>query len=461
MVRDRLIRDRRPALAFLAAAALANLIAIGAGLAAGLSYLTGTYPTVAAAFRQHRAVHVLFAIAWIYLAGVAALYHAMSAHPPPGFRRRARWHLGLWALAGVGSLVSLSQGQFSGRPYLEAPAVWSLAVLAGWLPLARSFQEWLRARREPLGVRHYMWGMSLALFVAAFAEAHFHLIPALSARPVRDIGVQWKSYGTLVGTFNLLVYAGVSYVGTLRASGPETATGIALFLVGALNTFTNYGHHTFHVAQSAWVQWAGFLVSCTEIAIVAALLGELLGARPQAIDATARWLRWGRFWSFVMVTLAILLSIPPLNTLAHGTYLVMAHAMGSMIGIDTVLLLACTAELLKGHIGAGALESRWTSGLVNGGLALILVALIARGSADAVLRALGPLSPAPPDALRLWQPAFVCGGAAVAVGLALVDLAVLSRVRRIFWPPMVRTLHRVESHVHEAPSRESRCSTSR
>lgn len=425
----------RPTIAFLVAAAAANLVAIAAGLGAGMAYLSAGESSMAGAFRQHRAVHLQFGIAWIYLAGVAIAYHAMSSRALPGLGRRARWHLALWCVAGIASLSSLVRGQFSGRLYLEAPGWWSIAVLAGWLLMARSFWLWCRARGDPLEVHHYMWGMSLCLFITAFAEAHLHALPEFSNRPVRDISVQWKSYGTLVGTFNLLVYAGVSYVGALRAADTgrrPSNLAFALFLVGALNTFTNYGHHTFHVPQSLWIPWAGFLVSITEIVIVFALLGELLGSSPDGNDLTARLLRWGRFWSAVMVVQAILLSIPPINTLAHGTHLVMVHAMGSMIGIDTILLLACVAEL-RARSGLAptrrsAIVVRFAVRLVNLGLGAVMVALVSRGTADATLRALGPLSPAPPDALRHWSTVFLCGGASIAAGMIALDLEMLARL---------------------------------
>jgi nitric oxide reductase subunit B len=423
----------RAVMAFMACAALANLIAVLAGAAGALSYLSDGQWQITAAFRQHRSVHVVFATAWIYLAGVAVLHAALGSSDVTAGPRRA--HLALWALAGAGCFAALCAGRFSGREYLEAHWSLSLPVLAGWAMLATAFGRATGFALRDRPVHHYMWAMSLGLFVVAFGEAHLWLIPGVGERPLRDLATQWKSYGTLVGTFNLLVYAATSYVSCLRAGSDapaRTRTAFALFFVGALNTFTNYGHHTFHVAQSRWVQWAGFVVSATELVIVGALLSQLLRRPEQGApgDPVARLLRWGRFWSLVMVAQAIVLSIPPVNTLVHGTHLVMAHAMGSMIGIDSMLLLAALLELRRRWGLAGGPAARrvvaWSTGLVNAGLAGLVVVLSARGTVDAVLRALGPLSPAPPDVMRHWPAAFVACGLMVGCGLLLFDLEALA-----------------------------------
>ena len=47
-----------------------------------------------------------------------------------------------------------------------------------------------------------------------------------------------------------------------------------------------------------------------------------------------------------MLFSSILLSVPPLNALVHGTYAVTGHAMGTMIGIDTFVLLGALTAIL-------------------------------------------------------------------------------------------------------------------
>jgi len=58
-----------------------------------------------------------------------------------------------------------------------------------------------------------------------------------------------------------------------------------------------------------------------------------------------RFMDLARQWTLVLLVLAIAISIPPLNSLVHGTHVIMAHAMGSEIGIDSFILFALIAFL--------------------------------------------------------------------------------------------------------------------
>ena len=50
-----------------------------------------------------------------------------------------------------------------------------------------------------------MWGTGVVFFLLTFTEANLWLIPAIRNDPVRDITVQWKAYGALFGSWNMLV----------------------------------------------------------------------------------------------------------------------------------------------------------------------------------------------------------------------------------------------------------------
>jgi nitric oxide reductase subunit B len=45
-------------------------------------------------------------------------------------------------------------------------------------------------------------------------------------------------------------------------------------------------------------------------------------------------------WIFMNLSLALLMSVPAINIYTHGTHITVAHAMGTTIGINTVILLA-------------------------------------------------------------------------------------------------------------------------
>jgi hypothetical protein len=58
--------------------------------------------------------------------------------------------------------------------------------------------------------------------------------------------------------------------------------------------------------------------------------------------AAAKW------WTVAILLTSVLISVPPLNAVIHGTYVVTGHAMGATIGIDTMILLGALFFFLGG-----------------------------------------------------------------------------------------------------------------
>lgn len=52
-----------------------------------------------------------------------------------------------------------------------------------------------------------MWGTGIVFFFITYAESHLYPIPYFRENMVREIMVQWKSYGSLTGSWNMLVYS--------------------------------------------------------------------------------------------------------------------------------------------------------------------------------------------------------------------------------------------------------------
>ena len=204
----------------------------------------------------------------------------------------------------------------------------------------------------------YMWAVGILYFLWTFAEGHAWLLPAVKRNPVADLQIQWKSCGTLVASFNQMVYGTLIYLG-VKQSGDErigqSGTGFALFGIGLLNSFTNYAHHTYHLPQSHVIKWVAFGASMLEIILlvgvireVAAALSKRRPAHDRGPGVVERFVGLSKRWNSFLLALAIAISVPPWNALIHGTHVVMAHAMGSEIAIDTYILLGFFAFALAG-----------------------------------------------------------------------------------------------------------------
>lgn len=397
---------RRISFGFLWMAAALLLLGLCFGLLVALYYTPLAPQLNGLGLRLHllRPLHTGATIGWIYLVGMAMVYRWLFDQLSDrqaageqgidslasGVARRAQWQRWLWAGSAMAAAVAYASGYTTGREYMEYPPLLSLPILAGWLLFAVNFSAVTRFRLGRLPVYAWMWGTSAFLFVWPFIEAHAWLLDWLANRPVRDMAIQWKAAGSLVGSFNLLVYGSVVWMGT-RLSGDDryarSNMAFALLLVGVLNSFTNYGHHTYHLPQGEAMKWVSYAVSMTEALILMKVVWDCSGlgrkwtSRRQFPVVTALLIATTA-WTALQIAVALVMSVPSLNSFVHGTLAIAAHSMGSLIGIDTMAMLAVGLWLVRESHGEDprltrhGLTAVW---LLNGGLLLMWLGLMAVG----------------------------------------------------------------------------------
>ena len=348
-------------------------------------------------FRILSPLHTFCAITFIFTGGLAVVFsflfsvlkrQRVDEKLKISILNRCWVQLVLWISAGILTGFCLSQGNFTGREYIAFTPEVSFLILAGWLLYAYSFLQIMgfRIKKQPVFV--WMWFTGLFLFVFTFAEAHLYLLDYFFNRPIRDIAIQWKSYGALIGSMNLVVYGSLIYISgkiSNDSSYAHSKLAFSLFFLGTLNSFTNFAHHTYHLPQSNLVQSISFVVSMLEIIILLKVLLDLLAIpglmkHSKKHQVTTLLLCSVTFWTFLQLILSLLISIPPLNALIHGTFVILAHSMGTMIGIDTLAILAGISYLSSKHINSEAskitLVSIW---LLNLGLLVLWVTFLWQG----------------------------------------------------------------------------------
>ncbi len=356
-----------------------------------------------------RPIHTSFASLWIFGGSIAVVYHWLGTHHG-GLRRgdiaRFRFHTVCWLLAGAGALITLPLGITSGREYLGFHPVFSLLLLVGWFAFAWNVLARLRHGFWAQPIYIWFWSVGTLFFIYTFVEGHAYLLPSVFANPVRDLQIQWKSCGTLVGAFNFLMYGSLVYVGE-RLSGDkrysQSATAFWLFGVGCLNSFTNYAHHTYHLPQAHTIKWIAFIVSMLEAVILMKVMFDLwrLVRRAQrpAFCGRASWLTAAKWWTGAMLAVSIVISVPALNSLIHGTQVIMGHAMGTTVGIDTLVLLGAACYLVHDLHGAAVLPridsplSRQSLRWISGALAILVGWLTVAGTVHGTYRYLGQATP--------------------------------------------------------------------
>ncbi|HJM58739.1 MAG: hypothetical protein CMJ98_01405 [Planctomycetes bacterium] len=431
--------SQRMVLTVITCALTCLLLSIGLGALGALYYIPKVgerMADVGLSLIQLRPLHTTFASAWIYMGCVACVYAYLGdqfGEPSKGERLRFRLHMILWGVAGLASLITLLAGISSGREYLGFHPLISIPILVGWVLFGFTFMRRVASGFWGRPVYVYMWSVGVFFFVYTFLEGHAHLLPWVEARPVVDLQVQWKSCGTLVASFNQMVYGALTYFGEKKSDDKrigQSSTGFWLFGIGLLNSFTNFAHHTYHLPQSPLIKWIAFTVSMLEIILLLKLLQEITAAlraqarrRNRPLDLASRMVGLAKRWNCFLLTLALLISVPQLNALIHGTHVVMAHAMGSELALDSYILLGVFAWILgeifyKRETLWGFIDSRAqhrTVSYLNFSLASLVALLVIAGLGVSFTRMYG--QPAP-TWLESFPYLFVTFGGLVAIHLA-------------------------------------------
>ncbi|WP_165871593.1 cbb3-type cytochrome c oxidase subunit I [Flaviaesturariibacter flavus] len=382
----------RVALAFLGLALSYLLLGLLFGTLGSMQYVLPQFLREALSFQKTRPLHVYLVTSWIYTAAQGGLYF----YVPRVAGRPLRWPDGGWihfvsqlttSLLIVGCFFA---GRFGGREYLEFPPALGGLIALSWVPLAINFFATLRPRYRNAPVYYFSWTAGILFFFITLSESYLWLFDHFFGNPVRDVTVQWKALGSMVGSWNMLIYGCSMYVMTQLKGDDAVArsrTAFFFFFLGFTNLLFNWGHHTYIVPAASWVRNVSYIISMTELLLFAQLLFQfrrtLSHARKKFHQLTYRLLCLADIWVLLNLGLAIALSVPAINRYTHGTHITVAHAMGATIGINTMLELASISYILKrvrpAALARHARTIRRGVLLTNGALLLFWIALLGTG----------------------------------------------------------------------------------
>jgi len=348
-------KDFIPHLFFgLALICLAGTLLIGS--VAGIQYVYPSFLRESLAFYKIRPLHVTFAVSWIVLAIFGGIYYYLPriCNSTLHSRGLSRIHLYLFIATGAAIVVSVSLGIFGGREYMAFSPILSIPVLLGWALFGFNYFKTLYKKLEKWPVYLWMWATGIVFMLFTFTEAHLWLIPYFRNNMVRDLTVQWKSYGAMVGSWNMLIYGTAIYLMHSITKDDEMAFGkqsFALYFLGFAALLFGWGHHTYIIPVSPWIRTIAYIISMSELVI----LGNIIWNWRKTVSSSlkyadllpARFLFSADLWVFLNLVLALVLSVPALNVFTHGTRVTVAHAMGTTIGINTVILLASVFYVLS------------------------------------------------------------------------------------------------------------------
>jgi nitric oxide reductase subunit B len=332
------------------------LIGLLFGVIGGMQYIFPAFLKDQVSFQKTRPLHVYLVISWIFTAAQAGIYYYL----PKIAKRPIRWPKGIWlhfAMQCTTSLIIISgffAGYFGGREYLEFPPLLGAFIFLSWVPFAINFFATLKPNYKTAPVYVWMWSTGILFFFITLSESYLWLFDFFRDNIVRDITVQWKALGSMVGSWNMLVYGTGIYIMEQMSGNEKTARSplsFFFYFLGLTNLMFNWGHHTYIVPAAPWVKMVAYSISMTELLLFGYIIFQwkktLTNARKNYNQLPYRLLSFADVWIFLNLALAIFMSVPAWNLFTHGNHITVAHAMGTTIGINTMLLMASVFFILK------------------------------------------------------------------------------------------------------------------
>lgn len=343
---------------FLQAGLILLLVGMFFGVLGGLQYAIPGFMKNILSFEKIRPLHVSSVVFWILLAAMGTVLHYTQEFTGRKlFSVRLSWiQLIVFIITITLILSSYILGMFGGREYWEFPPFLGAAIIAGWVLFVINFIKSIGSiKNQPVYV--WMWFTGAIGFLFIFTESYLWLLPYFQQDIIRDMTVQWKSYGSLVGCWNMLIYGSAIYlmekINKDRKYG-RSNIAFLLYFLGLFNLFFNWSHHIYTLPISSNIKHVGYLVSMTELLILGRMIYTWKASLTQAQRYNNHWafrfLWTADIWILINLVLAIAMSVPAINVYTHGTHITVAHVMGTTIGINSMLLMAFVFDILSGQI---------------------------------------------------------------------------------------------------------------
>ena len=347
-------------------------------------------------FLSLRPLHVSSAYLGIITAGLGFLTLIIAKMKTTRFGIFLQYlHFSLWVIALIGIFYSYFTGDFGGREYWEFNPVWAL-------PIFVSFIVFLVFYLHQVGfsikwpVYYWMWLTGIIFFIFTFIENYLWIFPYFRQHFIADMTIQWKVNGSLVGAINQIIY-GVAFYLMEKISGDEKSSyqklSFAMYFLGMFNLMFNWGHHIYLLPTEKYIHYIAYAVSMTEWIILIRIFykwsQQIKENKQFYYFFPYRFLMASDYWVTLNLTLALFMSIPAINLYTHGTHITVAHAMGTTIGINTMIILAGVFYFIKPTFNS----AKWrmygsvTFWIVQVTLLLFLISLIGMGIQRAIWQA--------------------------------------------------------------------------
>lgn len=361
---------------------LALLLGALFGCIGSLQYIIPDFLTSLPFFKS-RPLHVSLIVAWIFLCSVGGIYYYLPrfCDLPLFSAKISRIQYWIFLITGLVIIGCYVTGKFGGREYWEFPPFLAIPIIISWILFGFNFFKTIVSKSGKWPVYLWMWGTGILFFLFTFCESYLWIFPYFNKSIVRDLTVQWKSYGALVGSWNMLVYGTAIFI-MERINGnysiAKSRLAFSMYFLGFTNLLFGWAHHIYTVPTAPWIRYFAYLISMTELLILAKIIYDfrksLSDAKANFHQLTCKFMSASDFWILLNLVLALMISVPAINIFSHGTHITVAHAMGSTIGINTMILLSSCVFVIQDYTNCQF--SSWQRKTIVSGFWIMNIALL-------------------------------------------------------------------------------------
>ncbi|MDP2087938.1 MAG: cbb3-type cytochrome c oxidase subunit I [Flavobacteriaceae bacterium] len=361
------------------------------GVLAGFQYIIPDFLKELLPFTKMRPFHDSSVTSWIVLAATGSIYFVLSNVEDLTIfsPKLTKIHFYLFLIIGILIFISIGTGYMGGREYVAFMPILIVPILLGWILFGYNYFKTVLNRVKNWPVYYWMWGTGIVFMIFHLAEAHFWFSPYFRENFVRDLTVQWKSYGSFVGSWNQLVYGLSIYIMAKIKNDDSVGRGklpFFFYFLGLTNLMFGWAHHTYIIPTQPWIRYVAYGISMTEWIILGYMIyswkKSLSEEKKENNTLAYQFLMAADFWIFINLILALLISIPIINFFSHGTHITVAHSMGTTIGINTTILLSSLfyiASRIDSNFKDNIKQLLTGFYIFNGSLIVFFGALIAAG----------------------------------------------------------------------------------
>lgn len=367
---------------------LSILLFIGAAATGWAASLLLSVPFLNAfiiTFSEYRPLHTFFSLMAVVAGAVGFLKLILLNHGNGQYKwnhfNYGTWTYGAFIVFLCASAILIIAGVTTGREYFSWFPLLTILLLAVlvWEAYVLCANTNVLTEKSPEGF--WLVGLGLGFIIAGLVESHFWLLPVAGNDIVKNLTIQWHGIDTFIAGLNALIYGGSIFI---IQRHPKKLRKIWLYVIAGFSILFTFGHHHYVSPQPHYLKILAFLAS---MAAIVSFIRHFKSYKKKEQngrhDSKPKLilLKSVEMWTLVAVGSGILFAIPQVNLVVHGTYLIVIHAMGSMIGVNLLLILLAGLHLIKKLSRKqekrfirsihGINYSLWTLWIVLGGAGLI------------------------------------------------------------------------------------------